>query len=279
MTQSTSGQSLISVLIAAGIVGLIALAIAQLASTQQKSILQARLISSRDNIRNQLDRAASDFRLLKTSANVFLENTALKNCIEGGDCQVGIAQPFQLVDPADSSSTPSQLSGTPSAPQRYSIDGSRCETANDQCPIVVFTTFSATCAGITTGSCSQAQGITVTYTIQQAPNITVSPPLQKIVRSVSATAGGIGVGSSAATCNSANQGTVRFNPALRKLELCDGTYWLAILTAAPPALPPPATPPTGSGDPSGPSPIGGTTDNMGNYVPIYNDGTQGSNMQ
>lgn len=200
--KSSKGFSLMEMLVAAGILSIIALAFLQLQSTWQKSLLNNRQMASRDSIKSLADRYILDLNVIQKSATKanytallsnFAGNEALDYCLNGDppaptvQCPTGVQcckavtdQPFHILDPADPTHT-TRFSGTDAAtggafattnlaPVLYDINGLVCTTPSPDCALELVTTYNATCQG--GGSkCSGASEIFINYSLRNAPGI------------------------------------------------------------------------------------------------------------
>lgn len=187
------GLSLVDTMMAAALMGGVALVSVQISSMQQKSLSQFQLLTTRDNIKGQLERYLSNKTLLKNTVDhaLFVSNRQLNYCFNGVDpassadfpecpkphaatqecCEktpLGTANAFFLIDPSDPGKTRA-LAGPDSQPVRYRIDGTICPSTDARCPIEAITRFVATCPE-DKPKCVKAEGIRVMFEIRQNPN-------------------------------------------------------------------------------------------------------------
>ena len=151
--------------------------------TSQEHQLQAnRTYQSRDYVNTYVSAMVGNPAALSASAQFqspsggFPPNTALAACVNGtggsNGCTTG-PHDLVLVDPF-SPTQPSILSGAgvSDVPRYYDGAGMPCtpvSSSDANCGIQVLSQFTASCGG--PPSCQQAQSISVTYTIQQAPGV------------------------------------------------------------------------------------------------------------
>ncbi len=211
-----SGFGIAETLVAAGILGTMAMTMATLVAQQNRQILSLRLTATRDQHKNLAEKYISDIESINTSLNSlkFISandsgNQFLNRCLNGNgiattcppggtgifpDCCVAkdaggnpLSQDFFLADPGDPSATnKKRFAGTNASPARYDIDGAPCATASSRCILELVTSFIATCAGGAV-RCAQAapNAVRTRYEIRLASGFSppAGPPLRAIVSS------------------------------------------------------------------------------------------------
>jgi len=201
--KSSKGFSLMEMLVAAGILSIIALGFLQIQSSWQKSLLNNRQMASRDSIKALADRYILDLKVIQNSAEKvnysalssnIAGNEALDYCINGDPasptaqcptgsqcCKAITDQPFHILDPSDPTHT-TRFSGTDAvaggafatttlSPVRYDINGLVCTTPSPDCALELVTTYTATCLG-GGAKCSGASEIFINYNLRNIPGIT-----------------------------------------------------------------------------------------------------------
>ncbi len=200
---SSKGFSIMELIMATGILSIIALTFLQLQSSWQKSLLNNRQIASRDSIKSLADRYILDLNVIQKSAlkanysalsSNIAGNEALDYCINGdpsgptAQCPTGVAcskavinQPFHILDPADPTHT-KRFSGTEAAsggsfatttlsPVRYDINGLACTSPTPDCALELVTTYNANCSA-GAANCNGASEVFISYKLQNAPGVT-----------------------------------------------------------------------------------------------------------
>lgn len=134
---SNLGFTLIEVLLATGLLGLLVIAIAAATVTLMKELRRSTLIQTRNQIVNQLRVAATDVRSVAMTMSK-PENRELYNCVCGVDTCANIQQPFVAVSLYDAA-------GQLQSPAFYDEAGMPCSPTQENCLIRVETTFFAQC--------------------------------------------------------------------------------------------------------------------------------------
>lgn len=191
------GIGMIEALMSAAVLGMVALGIGKLVSSQSTRMKAMRTASSRDDIHIRIARFAANGAALAKTARLSA-NTAFNNCVNvtvptAGMCTTTPEQPLTLTDdvgttgaiiggPGPSpplplvpgSPNPYPPTGAIGTPQLYDNNGVPCGgPASATCGIGVYTTFTADCGLNPTppfaplATCAQAKSITVHYTVMQ----------------------------------------------------------------------------------------------------------------
>lgn len=215
------GFTLVELLIAAGILAILAIVSSQFFVNLQLNQQQTRAQVSREQIRNELERIAGTVSAIKLSrdkrdASGSLINPQFSNCfnIVGGNptCLSASKQPFTLF-----TSQGEQISGPEGGnPFRLTIDGVPCgvgSEASTQCPFEVSTNFTPDCGGAI--SCTRDKSFTIEFTVRISNAATV-PARLKILKPAT---GKVTIGVSKLfevagrqQCGSANEVVVGLNP-------------------------------------------------------------------
>ena len=165
-----SGFSIAEVMITIVILGIVAYGAADFFGNHVKSILGSRTTSSRDSLKNLVQRSAGDGKALKLSSEYGAPNTMLDNCVNGtggnGACIANTPYDFILLD-----ATGQIIAGRNKAnPAVFDTKGAPCaEPPSSKCPIITYSSFRADCGG--TANCKTAVRISVIFTVQQADGV------------------------------------------------------------------------------------------------------------
>ncbi len=168
------GFGLIEVLVVLGIVSIIAFGVAAVMSSTMTQASSLRMANTKSNLVFLVSRYASDPRALRATSIASVNNTIrLINCIFGtsppppnpagppSQCvNGGGGVGFSLLDGGGT-----VISGPPTNPARFDIEGRPCVSASKLCVFEVSTTFIADC-GSFPSPCTSAQNITVNYTVR-----------------------------------------------------------------------------------------------------------------
>ena len=165
-----SGFSIMEALIAMSLLAALAIAASTFFKNQLTGITSVRTLSTRDNLKNLLQRSSGDGKAMANSA-VFAGNTMLDYCVNGtggnSGCVDGVVTDFTMVDANNG-----VIAGPGIAsPAVFDTSGAPCSGApTPKCPIISYASFTADCGGVV-ASCKTAERITVFYTIKQAPGV------------------------------------------------------------------------------------------------------------
>jgi Tfp pilus assembly protein PilE len=198
MLQWQKGQSLVQVMVAAVIMGIVMMSFLSMQSNQQKAQSSAQSQVTRNMLQILMQQTFLDQAALTKAIEdtTHAGNVALKKCLQpsGATCdQTASPQGFVLYD---NSGTPIAGAGS-SAPILYDDNGSPCAAAAPKCIFQIYVTYSALCPG-GTSPCSNPS-VTASYTIQSSTGInpkggTPLKPIQSQAIPIVYTAGGGGGG-------------------------------------------------------------------------------------
>lgn len=197
------GFSLIGLLTAVGISGIVLLVLSQIMTIQNRASNGLKLVVNRDMIVSWLDRSLADSRTLDRTAAYSGTNSAgnlaFRYCYSGTTgispapacapncCVVTTSsdpQPFNILDPRDPNGS-SLLAGTQAStvysgqntsdsPARFDMNGARCTSASLSCPLEAYSSYIADCGGPST--CAKAYKLRIQYTVKIANDPTTSKP-------------------------------------------------------------------------------------------------------
>jgi Tfp pilus assembly protein PilV len=173
---SNRGSTIIEIMIALGLVGLVSLGIFSLSQETLKTIQSNQLATTRDQLATEFRQNAGRLRNLKNSLNQ-PENQTFFNCAcgQGSGCDTAKSYTLALYDDAGSTATPKAL------PLFYDYSGIPCDKTASNCAIEVQISFMAQCKPILPSAdptppaiCAAgapAEFFSVNFTIQQNSNI------------------------------------------------------------------------------------------------------------
>jgi prepilin-type N-terminal cleavage/methylation domain-containing protein len=171
LSLSSAGFTLVEVLVATGLFGIVTAGAAVAAMAFLKNAQETSLRMTRDQVVTQLRMTATNKKAILLSMKK-PENIAFYNCICGKGTCTNMQQPFASFSLFDNSG---QLQG----PAYYDSSGMPCDFHSPQCALRVITKFYAQCKpDLTSGnqnpsaSCNgiPADFVTVYYTVDENPN-------------------------------------------------------------------------------------------------------------
>ncbi|HEY8271408.1 MAG TPA: prepilin-type N-terminal cleavage/methylation domain-containing protein [Pseudobdellovibrionaceae bacterium] len=167
---SNSGFTLVEVLVATGLFGLLTAAVAIAAMAFLKSAQQTNLRITRDQIVTQLKMTALNKKAILLSIKK-PENVALYNCVCGVGTCANVQQPYLAF-------TLYGTNGNIESPLYYDSSGSPCDPTSPQCVVRVKTSFFAQCkpdlASVNqnpplTCNGTPAEFVSIVYTVDENP--------------------------------------------------------------------------------------------------------------
>lgn len=186
--KSENGFGITETIVALAILSVLVLGVAESMKNIQDSLRATRITSSRDTLRNLLDRYIGDPSALQKSST-HPQNSALRCCILTGQEAINAGCNPPSCDETEKdlallSPTGSVMSGVQAQPAIFDQSGGPCPVGASavQCPIQAFTKFKASCGG--TSPCESAKTITVTYWMKVNPGIQIPllPTLREFTR-------------------------------------------------------------------------------------------------
>lgn len=196
MKSNERGMSIVSVMVALVVFGLLAAGMTRYLASVHTNLMQARIISNRDHLEDRIRRSLLSVENLRLSA-ALTANAGLRRCFSGnmenGCVYTKAAEP--RIEQAEKAGRPERvpslafpayirqpgkaegagdnvvISGIRDRPLYYSIDGHKCPSStrgNGNCPFEVTTSFVAYCKDDAV-RCRRAEAIEVFYRIAHAP--------------------------------------------------------------------------------------------------------------
>jgi len=168
--KQAKGFSLVSVLIAGSLLGMISYGTIRLMQQFTKGVHSTRSRAIRDQLFLELVRQSAAPATLQKSISMNGTSSYLGKCgsiNSANDCIHNSFKPFDLY-----SLTSTKIAGTATGPVRYTMDAAQCVIAGPICPLEAITEFAGMCAGGGSGSpaaCDQMTQLRVTVTLRQSP--------------------------------------------------------------------------------------------------------------
>jgi prepilin-type N-terminal cleavage/methylation domain-containing protein len=214
-----AGFTLIEIMIAAAIMGVLVMGFTEFVARQNLVIKGTRALAERDALVNRLSRIAGNPVALTNSANDATNSSnQFHDCVLGGGsgtaCNMATcsaAAPCGLTLLDSTAPTGIKVAGPPNNPQYYDLTGAPCtpfSPKDSNCAIQAIAQYYPNC-GVAGSPCSMARDITVKYTIQQTPGIllaagpTMQPASNTVVSMIPLGGGQIGAWATFSTVSGA----------------------------------------------------------------------------
>lgn len=185
--RNKNGLTFVEVMVTLAVASVFFYGIISTIYSQMKNFQVVRNTITRNELQDKIQKISADPKLISKSIDM-AGNEKFKSCFQGvtnPSCDTapccnkgftGAGNDFVFSDPR----VPNEkFSGTPANPQRYDMNGVKCNTPSPQCPFVVTSSFEAICPG-GIEPCNKAQSILVTYSfgMDRDPTIGFRLPLQ-----------------------------------------------------------------------------------------------------
>ncbi len=168
--QKRAGFGLAEVVVILSLLGMALYGMIRFMGSFQKSISTSSIQSTRDLMFKRLIETATEPVAIQKAASLLAATSPLNQCLQSSSPSINdcVVTDYAYISLSDANGV--ALSGTDSAPIRYSIDGSPCTTVSQNCPWEAFSEFKAICQG-GSASCDQALQLQFRMTFRPSPSL------------------------------------------------------------------------------------------------------------
>ena len=200
--RSQAGFSLVEVLVGIGIMGIVAVGLTVIITSQNTNSQSFNLLSSRLSLARVFNHAIRNGRTLLQSATYTATSpnnagSPYDYCVNGTGGVNGcvarnasgiVYNEFFLLDPSSTVLAP--YAGPAASNILYDTNGIRCAVPSSKCFMRATAKFNAFCPGNAL-SCQQAQSVRVTFSLAQLPNLNLATPIRPVSGTYSLQVGNI----------------------------------------------------------------------------------------